>query len=45
MPITPEVEVLPKPSSSAIPDPKTFINLDDLPAPLAIASAEVSSGS
>jgi hypothetical protein len=35
MPITPEVEVLPKPSSSAIPDPKTIINLDDLPTPTA----------
>ncbi|KAK1664955.1 hypothetical protein QYE76_053114 [Lolium multiflorum] len=31
MPITPEVEVPPKASSSAMPDPKDVINLDDLP--------------
>ncbi|KAK1666404.1 hypothetical protein QYE76_054563 [Lolium multiflorum] len=33
MPITPEVEVPPKPSSSAVLDPKNVINLDDLPTP------------
>ncbi|KAK1686515.1 hypothetical protein QYE76_047363 [Lolium multiflorum] len=38
MPITPQVEIPPKPSSSAIPDPKDAINLDDLP------SATVNSG-
>ncbi|KAK1608535.1 hypothetical protein QYE76_032208 [Lolium multiflorum] len=31
MPITPEVEVPPKASSSAAPNPKDVINLDDLP--------------
>jgi hypothetical protein len=31
MPVTPEVEVPPKASSSAMPDPKDIINLDDLP--------------
>jgi hypothetical protein len=30
MPVTPEVEVLPKASSSAMPDPKDVINVDDL---------------
>jgi hypothetical protein len=32
MPVTPQVEIPPKPSSSAIPDPKDAINLDDLPS-------------
>jgi hypothetical protein len=31
MPITLEVEVLPKPSSSAALDPKDVINIDDIP--------------
>ncbi|KAK1628812.1 hypothetical protein QYE76_003127 [Lolium multiflorum] len=31
MPVTPEVEVPPKASSTAKPDPKDVINLDDLP--------------
>jgi hypothetical protein len=31
VPVTPEVEVPPKASSSAKPDPKDVINLDDLP--------------
>jgi hypothetical protein len=33
MPITPEVVVPPKPSSSAIPDPKNVINIDNDPIP------------
>jgi hypothetical protein len=35
MPITQKVEVPPKPSSTAVPDPKNVINLDDLPTPTA----------
>jgi hypothetical protein len=31
MPITPEVEVPPKATSSVAPNPKDFINIDDIP--------------
>jgi hypothetical protein len=33
MPITLEVEIPPKPSSSAVQDPKNVINLDEVPSP------------
>jgi hypothetical protein len=43
MPVTPEVEVPPKPSSSAAPDPKNVINLDDIPEPTADSDKDASS--
>jgi hypothetical protein len=43
MPITPEVEVPPKPSSSAAQDPKNVINLDDIPTPTTDSSKDASS--
>jgi hypothetical protein len=43
MPITPEVEIPPKPSSSASQDPKNVINLDDIPTPTAHSSKDASS--
>jgi hypothetical protein len=42
MPVTPQVEVPPKPSSSAIPDPKDVINLDDIPSTAANSCKSVS---
>ncbi|KAK1682834.1 hypothetical protein QYE76_043682 [Lolium multiflorum] len=44
MPITPEVEVPPKASSSAMPHPKDVINLDDLPEEPNIESGKGESG-
>ncbi|KAK1558164.1 hypothetical protein QYE76_053113 [Lolium multiflorum] len=43
MPITPEVEVPPKPSSSAISDPKNVINIADDPIPTADSGKGASS--
>jgi hypothetical protein len=43
MPITPEVEVPPKPSSSVAQDPKNVINLDDIPRPTADSGKDASS--
>ncbi|KAK1610929.1 hypothetical protein QYE76_034602 [Lolium multiflorum] len=40
VPVTPEVEVPPKESSSAKPDPKDIINLNDLPKELAAESGK-----
>jgi hypothetical protein len=45
MPITPEVEVPPKATSSAIPDPKDVINIDDLPEEPAVESGKGASSS
>ncbi|KAK1618185.1 hypothetical protein QYE76_023702 [Lolium multiflorum] len=44
MPITPEVEVPPKASSAAKPDPKDVINLDDLPEDPTAESGKGDSG-
>jgi hypothetical protein len=43
MPVTPEVEIPPKPSSSTAQDPKNIINLDDIPEPTADSGKDVSS--
>ncbi|KAK1616520.1 hypothetical protein QYE76_022037 [Lolium multiflorum] len=43
MPITQEVEVPPKPSSSDAQDPKNVINLDDIPTPNADSGKDASS--
>jgi hypothetical protein len=45
MPITPEVEVLSKATSSAIPDPKDVIKIDDLPEEPAVDSGKGASSS
>ncbi|KAK1668026.1 hypothetical protein QYE76_056185 [Lolium multiflorum] len=44
VPITPEVEVPPKPSSSTKPDPKDVINIDDLPEDPTAESGKGDSG-
>jgi hypothetical protein len=44
IPVTPEVEVPPKASSSAKPDPKDVINLDDLPEDPTAESGKDDSG-
>ncbi|KAK1617646.1 hypothetical protein QYE76_023163 [Lolium multiflorum] len=44
MPVTPEVEVPPKASSTAKPDPKDVINLDDLPEDPTAESGKGDSG-
>ncbi|KAK1683682.1 hypothetical protein QYE76_044530 [Lolium multiflorum] len=44
VPVTPEVEVPPKPSSSAKPDPKDVINIDDLPEDPTAESGKGDSG-
>jgi hypothetical protein len=44
VPVTPEVEVPPKASSSAKPDPKDVINLDDLPEEPTAESGKGDSG-
>jgi hypothetical protein len=41
--VTPEVEVSPKASSSAAPDPKNVINLDDIPEVTADSGKDASS--
>ncbi|KAK1660623.1 hypothetical protein QYE76_048782 [Lolium multiflorum] len=43
MPVTPEVEVPPKPSSSTAQDPKNVINIDDIPTPTADSGKDASS--
>ena len=45
MPITPEVEVPPKASSSANPDPKDVIDIDDLPEEPVVESGKDASSS
>jgi hypothetical protein len=44
VPVTPEVEVPPKASSSAKPDPKDIINLDDIPEEPSAESGKGGSG-
>jgi hypothetical protein len=44
VPVTPEVEVPPKASSSAKPDPKDVINLDDVSEELTVESGKGDSG-
>jgi hypothetical protein len=43
MPVTPEVEVPPKPSSSTAQDPKNVINIDDILTPTADSDKDASS--
>jgi hypothetical protein len=44
MPVTPQVEASPKPSSSTVPIPKDVINIDDLPEDPTAESGKGGSG-